>query len=161
MKAILKPKYFGLVGVILALLIAVLAIPAIARAQAEADGTASRPVTFAKNVAPIIQEHCQVCHRSGAMAPMSLVTFEETRPWAKAIKQRVDTRNMPPWHLDRTVGIQNFKNDPSLDRRADRHDRAVGERRRAARRPQRHAAPKEWPSDNDGNWRSNSASRIS
>ena len=45
---------------------------------------------------------------------MSLVTFEETRPWAKAIKQRVETRTMPPWHLDRTVGIQHFKNDPSL-----------------------------------------------
>ena len=48
------------------------------------------------------------------MAPMSLVTYEETRPWAKAIKERVATRQMPPWHLDKTVGIQSFQNDRSL-----------------------------------------------
>ena len=62
--------------------------------------------TFAKDVAPILQEKCQACHRPGSMAPMSLVTYEETRPWVKDIKQRVVTRNMPPWHLDKTVGIQ-------------------------------------------------------
>src|ERR1700736_2177190 len=70
--------------------------------------------TFAKDVAPILQEKCQNCHRNGSMAPMSLVTYEETRPWAKSIKQRVVTRNMPPWHLDKTVGIQQFQNDMSL-----------------------------------------------
>ena len=70
--------------------------------------------TFAKDIAPIFQEKCQDCHRTGSMAPMSLVTYEETRPWAKAIKQRVVTRNMPPWHLDKTVGIQHFQNDISL-----------------------------------------------
>ncbi len=48
------------------------------------------------------------------MAPMSLVTYEETRPWAKAIRQRVITRQMPPWHIDKTVGVQKFKNDISL-----------------------------------------------
>ncbi len=74
----------------------------------------STPVTFAKNVAPILQEKCQNCHRAGQIAPMSLVTYEETRPWAKAIKERVVTRNMPPWHLDKTVGIQQFQNDFSL-----------------------------------------------
>jgi len=70
--------------------------------------------TFAKDVAPILQEKCQSCHRAGSMAPMSLVTYEETRPWAKSIKQRVVTRSMPPWHLDKTVGIQHFQNDMSL-----------------------------------------------
>jgi hypothetical protein len=75
---------------------------------------AAKTVTFAKDVAPIFQEKCQDCHRKGAMAPMSLVTYEETRPWAKAIKQRVATRNMPPWHLDKTVGIQKYQNDASL-----------------------------------------------
>jgi len=70
--------------------------------------------TFAKNIAPILQEKCQNCHRAGSMAPMSLVTYEETRPWAKSIKERVVTRNMPPWHLDKTVGIQHFQNDISL-----------------------------------------------
>src|ERR1051325_2140160 len=70
--------------------------------------------TFAKDVAVILQEKCQECHRKGTAAPMSLVTYEETRPWAKSIRQRVITRNMPPWHLDQTVGIQHFQNDRSL-----------------------------------------------
>jgi hypothetical protein len=70
--------------------------------------------TFAKDITPIFQEKCQDCHRKGSMAPMSLITYEETRPWAKSIKQKVATRNMPPWHLDKTVGIQQFKNDMSL-----------------------------------------------
>jgi hypothetical protein len=73
-----------------------------------------KPVTFAKDVAPILQEKCQECHHSGSMAPMSLVTYEETRPWAKAIKARVVARQMPPWHIDPTVGVRKFKNDMSL-----------------------------------------------
>ncbi len=73
-----------------------------------------RPVTFTKDIAPIFQERCEDCHRKGGMAPMSLVTYQETRPWAKAIKERVVTHNMPPWHIDRTVGIQHFANDRSL-----------------------------------------------
>ena len=74
----------------------------------------TKPVTFAKDVAPILQEKCQDCHRKGSTAPMSLVTYDETRPWAKSIKQRVIARTMPPWHLDKTVGIQDFQNDISL-----------------------------------------------
>ena len=79
-----------------------------------ADAQSAKPVTFAKDIAPIFQEKCQDCHRKGSMAPMSLVTYEETRPWAKSIKQRVIARQMPPWHIDRTVGVQHFKNDMSL-----------------------------------------------
>ena len=75
---------------------------------------AADTVTFAKDVAPILQQKCQECHRAGSMAPMSLVTYEETRPWAKAIRERVITRQMPPWHIDPTVGVQKFKNDMSL-----------------------------------------------
>src|SRR5438876_735788 len=75
---------------------------------------AGRPVTFTKDIAPILQEKCQACHRQGEMAPMSLVTYQETRPWAKAIKERVVTRQMPPWHLNKNVGIQHFQNDTSL-----------------------------------------------
>src|SRR5579872_776128 len=75
---------------------------------------AAKAVTFAKDVAPIFQERCQECHRKGSLAPMSLVTYEETRPWAKAIRQRVITWQMPPWHIDKTVGVQKFKNDISL-----------------------------------------------
>jgi hypothetical protein len=74
----------------------------------------AKPVTFSKDVAPILQEKCQACHRKGEMAPMSLVTYEETRPWAKDIRERVLTRQMPPWHIDKTVGIQHFANDISL-----------------------------------------------
>src|ERR1022692_549930 len=79
-----------------------------------AADTGNPPVTFARDIAPIFQEKCQDCHRKGTAAPMALVTYNETRPWAKAIKQRVITRNMPPWHLDKTVGIQHFQNDRSL-----------------------------------------------
>src|SRR5678815_4117882 len=71
-------------------------------------------VTFTKDVAPILQQKCQECHRTGSMAPMSLVTYAETRPWAKAIRERVITRQMPPWHIDQTVGVKEFKNDMSL-----------------------------------------------
>jgi hypothetical protein len=82
--------------------------------SALAAGPSPAPVTFAKDVAPILQEKCEECHRKGTVAPMSLATYEETRPWAKAIRERVITRNMPPWHIDKTVGIQHFQNDRSL-----------------------------------------------
>jgi hypothetical protein len=85
-----------------------------ALAAASAAELTTAPATFTKDVAPILQEKCQSCHRAGSMAPMSLVTYDETRPWAKSIKQRVVTRSMPPWHLDKTVGIQHFQNDMSL-----------------------------------------------
>ncbi|HME11085.1 MAG TPA: cytochrome c [Bryobacteraceae bacterium] len=73
-----------------------------------------RPVTFSKDIAPIFQAKCEECHRKGTVAPMSLVTYQEARPWAKAIRERVLNRQMPPWHLDKTVGIQHFANDRSL-----------------------------------------------
>jgi hypothetical protein len=75
---------------------------------------AESPVTFTKDIAPIFQEKCEACHRKDSMAPMSLVTYQEVRPWAKSIKERVATHQMPPWHLDKTVGVQEFKNDRSL-----------------------------------------------
>ena len=80
-----------------------------------AGGAASaQEVTFARNIAPLLQESCQSCHRAGSLAPMSLVTYEEVRPWARSIKNRVMTRSMPPWHVDKTVGYQRFINDASL-----------------------------------------------
>jgi hypothetical protein len=89
---------------------ALLMLPSLAMA-ADAIGS---PVTFAKDIAPILREKCEECHRKGTAAPMALATYEETRPWAKSIRQRVITRNMPPWHIDQTVGIQHFQNDRSL-----------------------------------------------
>jgi len=82
--------------------------------QVFAANLVDKPVTFTKDIAPILQDRCQDCHRKGSMAPMSLITYEETRPWAKSIRERVITRQMPPWHLDKTVGIQKFANDMSL-----------------------------------------------
>src|SRR5437762_10343548 len=75
---------------------------------------AGQSITFTKDIAPILQEKWQACHRPHSMAPMPLVTYEDVRPWAKAIRERVLTRQMPPWHIDKTVGIQKFKNDRSL-----------------------------------------------
>jgi mono/diheme cytochrome c family protein len=74
----------------------------------------AREVTFTKDVAIIFQEKCQSCHEPGSIAPMSLRTYEESRPWARSIKSRVESRQMPPWHIDRSVGVQKFKNDMSL-----------------------------------------------
>src|SRR5499427_6642197 len=73
-----------------------------------------KTTTFTKDIAPIFQEKCESCHRPGSIAPMSLVTYQEARPWAQSIASRVKTRRMPPWHLDKTIGIQKFKNDRSL-----------------------------------------------
>jgi hypothetical protein len=70
--------------------------------------------TFTKDIAPIFQEKCEACHRPDSIAPMSLMTYDEVRPWARAIKTRVTTRQMPPWHIDPGVGVQRFKNDRSL-----------------------------------------------
>ena len=76
--------------------------------MAAAAADAPQQVTFTKDVAPILQEHCQVCHRAGTFAPMSLVTYEEARPWARSIKQKVLAREMPPWFIDKNVGVQHF-----------------------------------------------------
>ena len=80
-------------------------------AQAQQKGPAP---TFTKDVAPIFQEKCESCHRPDSIAPMSLRTYEEARPWAKSIRTRVASRQMPPWHIDKGVGIQQFKYDRSL-----------------------------------------------
>jgi len=68
--------------------------------------------TFNREVFPILQKHCQRCHRPGQIAPMSFLSYQSTRPWAKAIKAAVITRNMPPWSADPRYG--RFVNDPSL-----------------------------------------------
>src|SRR3954465_9551069 len=83
------------------------------RLSAGADAPAPVP-TFAKDVAPIFQRSCQACHHPGTSAPMSLVSYEDVRPWARSIRQRVAAADMPPWHLDKTVGIRHYKNDRSL-----------------------------------------------
>ncbi len=83
-----------------------------------APAVVTGPVTFSKDIAPILQRSCQNCHHTDGVAPMSLVTYAEVRPWARAIKQRTSIGPkagvMPPWYVERNVGIQKYKNDPSL-----------------------------------------------
>ncbi|HUE96599.1 MAG TPA: hypothetical protein VMN39_08060 [Longimicrobiaceae bacterium] len=87
-------------------------------AAADTDPDPDRVVTFAKDVAPILQESCQACHRPGSVAPMSLLTYDEVRPWAQVIKLRVQQREMPPYHYDTDVGIQELKYDTRLSEAA-------------------------------------------
>ncbi len=71
--------------------------------------------TFTKDVAPIIQKHRQACHRPGEAAPFSMLTYEQTRPWAAAMKEAVQLRKMPPWFADPRYG--DFSNDRSLSQK--------------------------------------------
>jgi len=95
------------VAVIAAALLASAVFPGPAAAGQTDDGA-----TFTRDVLPIFQRSCQQCHRPGTSAPMSLLTYAETRPWARAIRDRVVARQMPPWHIDRSIG--EYVADPSL-----------------------------------------------
>ena len=99
--------------------LAVLALtltPGLAAAAGPADVPGD--VTFSKDIAPILQRSCQNCHRPDGVAPMSLVTYTDVRPWARAIKTRTSIGPkagvMPPWYVEKNIGIQKYKNDPSL-----------------------------------------------
>ena len=69
-----------------------------------AASAATAPVTYHKDVVPVLQKQCQSCHRPGQVAPMSFLTYQETRPWAKAMKEAILTKKMPPWFADPKVG---------------------------------------------------------
>ncbi|MGD1096770.1 MAG: hypothetical protein ABSB35_32855 [Bryobacteraceae bacterium] len=86
-----------------------------------AQTVVDQPVTYNKDIAPIFQRSCQHCHRQGSVAPMSLLTYKEVRPYARSIKQRTALRYapysrgvMPPWFLEKNIGIQHMKDDISL-----------------------------------------------
>ena len=79
-----------------------------------APESADTAPTFSRDVAPILQRSCQHCHQPTGIGPMSLLTYREARPWARSIRDRVERRLMPPWHLDPTVGIQDYKTDIAL-----------------------------------------------
>ena len=89
-------------------------VAASARPARAAEPAASATVTFSRDVAPILQTKCQSCHEPNSIAPMPLVSYQDVRPWARSIRERVSKRQMPPWHIDRSVGVQKFKNDMSL-----------------------------------------------
>ena len=87
--------------------LAVAAAPA-AAAEREAE------VTFSKDVAPIMQRSCEKCHRPRGGAPMALISYQDVRPWARSVRNRTQAREMPPWFIDKNIGIQRYKDDPSL-----------------------------------------------
>jgi hypothetical protein len=95
--------------------LAVLTLPVLVSAG---QNSPKPQVTFTKDIAPILQRSCQTCHRPNSVAPMSLLTYEDTRPWAKAIKYRTGLRDkpdvMPPWFMEKNIGIQKYRNDISL-----------------------------------------------
>ena len=86
----------------------------LAPAGAAAGQAGDGDVTFTRDVLPILQRACQQCHRPGSVAPMSLLTYEEVRPWARAVRDKTAQREMPPWFIERNVGVRRFKEDPSL-----------------------------------------------
>ena len=78
----------------------------------------AQEVTFHRDIEPILQRSCQSCHRAGGVGPMPLVTFEQVAPYAGLIEYKTGLRDragaMPPWYMEKDVGIQSYKNDPSL-----------------------------------------------
>jgi hypothetical protein len=108
-----KARYAGVILIPAVALFVQIAASGLA-AAAPATVASQEPVTFSKDIAPIFQAKCQECHQPNSIAPMSLITYQEIRPWARSIKERVAMRQMPPWHIDRSVGVQKFKNDMSL-----------------------------------------------
>ena len=103
--------------------------------MAQSPAASRNAPTFHKDVLPILQANCQTCHRPGEVAPMSLLTFEQTRPWARAIKTAVTARTMPPWFADPNFG--HFANERRLSEPRDRTRSTRGSTR--ARRPAREA----------------------
>ncbi len=108
----MKSRSFASIG-LAAVALVVMVATTVTFGQAP-TASAGPQVTFTKDVAPILYKNCIRCHRPGEIAPMSLFTFEDARPWAASMKNRVSKREMPPWFLDKTIGIQQYKNDPSL-----------------------------------------------
>lgn len=98
---------FARLAVMSGLVLASVLAPRVAAAQAPSPAP-----TFTRDILPILQRSCQKCHRPNSSAPMSLMSYQEVRPWVRAIKARVTSRQMPPWHLDRSIG--EYLDDPSL-----------------------------------------------
>ena len=84
----------------------------LAAAPLPAEEAPGNEVTYSRDVAPILNRHCVACHRPGEIAPMSLLTYREARPWARSIQRVVSSRAMPPWFAAPSVG--KWANDPSL-----------------------------------------------
>ena len=100
----LSPRWQWASSLAVALVVA-LALTTLPSAGQIAPTGNNQPITFTKHVAPILQQRCQQCHRPDSLAPMSLTTFEEVRPFARAMKARISLRGkqgvMPPWHVEK------------------------------------------------------------
>src|ERR1700756_2144503 len=105
----LRPLRFPTGGPILALLAAGLSSLGLSLPR---RGWPAASPTFYRDVLPILQQHCQSCHRRGSIAPMAFESYEQTRPFSNAIRSAVEQKTMPPWFADPQIG--KFANDPSL-----------------------------------------------
>ncbi len=98
--------------------LAVVALAGLTTQTVGAQGSPSTDLTYTKDIAPILQRSCENCHRVDGVAPMALSNYEQVRPWARAIKQRTGIGPkagvMPPWYVEKNIGIQEFQSDPSL-----------------------------------------------
>lgn len=101
------------VGTYVVGVVAIAILSAVSSQMVSAQDNEAR-ITYARHVAPILQEKCQICHQPNSVAPMSLLTYDDVLPYAQLIKYKVESRIMPPWHIDRSIGIQEFKNDRGL-----------------------------------------------
>jgi hypothetical protein len=108
----------SIASVLGAAMVAALFGSAVVTAGQRAADRNDQQVTFSKDIVPILQRSCQSCHRPGSVAPMSLLTYEEVRPWARSMKLRTSLRSkpnaMPPWFIEKNIGIQQYKGDISL-----------------------------------------------
>jgi hypothetical protein len=127
-------KLGGILGIITVVVCSILGYQ-------RATAPAASP-TFYKDVLPILQDHCQSCHRPGEVAPMPLVTYEQTRPWANAIAHEVQMKMMPPWFADSRYG--RFTNDSSLTEQQISTISAWGAAGAPRGDPQDAPAAKEW-----------------
>ncbi len=103
-------------GLVMGAALMLLLPAAVPNAQGQSTLPAKSTVTFAKDVAPVLQKNCEGCHRPGEVGPMSLRTYEEVRPWARSIKSKVVAGEMPPYRYDK-IGIQSLKDDLRLSDR--------------------------------------------
>jgi hypothetical protein len=98
-------------------IITALAFALLVSVDAAAQTPTPAPVSFTTDIAPILQRSCQSCHNPGGIGPMPLMTYEQVRPWARSIRNRTSRREMPPWFVEKQIGIQRFKDDGSLSDR--------------------------------------------
>ena len=105
-----RSRYAQIPAIAFGLCLTVLA--AIDASHLLAAGQAADAPTYYRDVLPILQKNCQSCHRPGQIAPFSMLSYESTRPWARSIKTKVESRQMPPWFAD--PHVQEFSNNPSL-----------------------------------------------